>query len=537
MKRSLLHLAASAAFAALFCGASPASAQTAPPLGTAQSFAVLGGTTVTNTGPSTITGDLGVSPGSAVTGFPPGLVVSGTIHAADAVALAAQNSVTTAYNNLAGQACTQTLTGQDLGGMTLTAGVYCFTSSAQLTGTLTLNAQGNPNAVFIFQIGSTLTTASGSSVVMINSGSSCNVFWQVGSSAIIGTTTSFTGNILALTSITLNTGAGVTGRVFAQNGQVALDTNTVNPTCALAPPVCPTVVLSPATLPAGRVGVAYSQTITGSGGTAPYTFALAAGTLPAGLTLTTAGLLAGTPTVAGPSTFTIRGTDANGCPALITYTIVIAAAACPVITLAPPTLPAGRVGAAYSQQITASGGTAPYIFTVLTGTLPAGLTLSSSGLLSGTPTAPGSRVVVIQGTDANGCPGVITYTIVIAAAACPVITLVPPTLPAGRVGVAYSQQITASGGTGPYIFTVLSGTLPAGLTLSSGGLLSGTPTTPGSSTVVILATDANACPAVITYTISITAVVPTLPEAFLVLLALVLTGAGYLQLRRRARAA
>ena len=211
-------------------GASPASAQTAPSLGAAQGFAVLGGSTVTNTGSSVITGDLGVSPGSAVTGFPPGLVVSGTIHGADAAALAAQDAVTTAYNSLVGQACTQDLTGQDLGGQTLTAGVYCFSSSAQLTGTLTLNAQGNANAVFIFKMGSTLTTASASSVVLINGGSPGNVFWQVGSSATLGTGTSFAGNILALTSITVTTGARVTGRTLARNGAVTLDTNAVTAT-------------------------------------------------------------------------------------------------------------------------------------------------------------------------------------------------------------------------------------------------------------------------------------------------------------------
>ena len=228
MTRKSLGLVASVGLVTLLYGASPASAQTAPPLGALQSFAVLASSTVTNTGSSVVTGDLGVSPGSAVTGFPPGLVVSGTIHAADAAALAAQNSVTTAYNSLASQACTQDLTGQDLGGQTLTAGVYCFSTSAQLTGTLTLNAQGNASAVFIFKIGSTLTTASGSSVVLINGGSPCNVFWQVGSSATLGTTTSFAGNILALTSITLTTGASVTGRTLARNGAVTLDTNTVN---------------------------------------------------------------------------------------------------------------------------------------------------------------------------------------------------------------------------------------------------------------------------------------------------------------------
>jgi subtilisin family serine protease len=222
-------------------GVSPAAAQTAPPLGSAQSFAVLGASTITNTGSSVITGDLGVSPGTAVTGFPPGLVVSGAIHSADAATLAAQNAATIAYSSLVGQACTQDMTGHDLGGQTLTAGVYCFSSSAQLTGTLTLDAQDNAGAVFVFQMGSTLTTASASSVVVINGGSPANVFWQVGSSATLGTATSFTGNILALTSITLTTGVSVTGRALALNGAVTLDTNAVTATTQLASTVTSTV--------------------------------------------------------------------------------------------------------------------------------------------------------------------------------------------------------------------------------------------------------------------------------------------------------
>ena len=182
----------------------------APPLGAASSFAVVGASTVTNTGPTIVNGDLGLSPGTAVTGFPPG-IVTGTIQIANAASLAAQNSITTAYNALAGQACDVNLTGIDLGGLTLTPGAYCFSSSAQLTGTLTLDGLGNPGAVWVFQIGSTLTTASGSRVQFINGGQACGAFWQVGSSATLGTTTSFAGNVLALASITLNTGATNSG--------------------------------------------------------------------------------------------------------------------------------------------------------------------------------------------------------------------------------------------------------------------------------------------------------------------------------------
>jgi hypothetical protein len=502
MSRMTKFLLGGLAMAVFLCLGSPASAQTAPDFGAAKSYAVLAGSTVTNTGSTVVTGNLGVSPGAAVTGFPPGTVVSGTIHAADASAGAAQAAVTTAYNALAAQATTSDLTGQDLGGLVLGPGVYNFASSAQLTGTLTLNAGGDPNAVFIFKIGSTLTTASGARV-LINGGSACNVFWQVGSSATLGSTTALLGNIVALTSITLNTNASIVGRAFARNGAVTLDTNTVNASACLGAAPCPVINISPATLPSGQVGVAYNQTLTASGGTGPYTFSVQSGTLPAGLTLTAGGVLSGTPTAAGSSTVTIQATDAASCPGVITYTLVISAAACPVITLSPATLPSGIVGVAYSQTITGSGGTAPYTFSVLSGTLPAGLSLSAAGVLSGTPTTVASSTVTIQALDAAGCPGVITYAIVIGAASCPVLTLSPATLPSGIVGTAYTQAITASGGTAPYTFTVLTGTLPAGLSLSAAGVLSGTPTTVGSSTVTIQALDAAGCPGVITYVIVI----------------------------------
>jgi len=225
--------AALALLLALFAFIAPhdlVNAATAPSLGTAQSFAVLGAASVTNTGPTMIGGgNLGVGPGLAITGFPPGIVnPPGTVHAGDAVALQAQSDATIAYNNLAGQPCTSDLTGQDLGGLTLIPGVYCFSSSAQLTGILTLDAQGNAGAVFIFKTGSTLTTASNSAVRVINGGSVCNVYWQIGSSATLGTNTAFVGNLLALASITLNTGATLSGRALARTGSVTLDSNAIS---------------------------------------------------------------------------------------------------------------------------------------------------------------------------------------------------------------------------------------------------------------------------------------------------------------------
>jgi hypothetical protein len=193
-------------------------------LGSAASFSVLGGSTVTNTGPTTMFGDLGLSPGSSVTGAPH---VLGQTHVDDAVAIGAKNSLTTGYNNAASRPSNGSA-GTDLAGQVFLPGVRSASSSLLLSsGSVTLDAQGNPNAVFIFQIGSTLITGSNTSVVLVNGAQACNVFWQVGSSATLGTGTRFVGTIMASATITANTAATIHGRLLARTGAVNLDTNTI----------------------------------------------------------------------------------------------------------------------------------------------------------------------------------------------------------------------------------------------------------------------------------------------------------------------
>ncbi len=226
---------------------SPAFAATALNLGAATPYAVVAGTTITNTGSTVITGNVGLSPGTSITGFPPGLV-NGTTGAADATSLAAQTSSTAAFGVAAGETPFTTVAGGNIGGTTLSPGVYESASAMQLTGPVTLNAGGDVSAVFIFQVGSTLTTASGASVVLEGGAQACNVFWQVGSSATLGSTTSFVGTILASASITLNTGASVDGRLLAQTGAVTLDDNLITvPTCAALTTATTTTTAAPTT--------------------------------------------------------------------------------------------------------------------------------------------------------------------------------------------------------------------------------------------------------------------------------------------------
>jgi len=207
--------------------AGTSAAQAPVVLGSSSNFAVLAGSTVTNTGATTVNGDIGLFPGTAVTGFGPG-IVNGTINAGDPVAEQAQIDLTIAYNDAAGRSVDAVIVAGNLGGLTLTSGLYKSTSSLEISsGDLTLDALGDANAVFIFQMASTLTTTMGRQVILSGGADASNVFWQVGSSATLGTDSVFQGNILALASITLTTGATLDGRALAQTGAVALDANTI----------------------------------------------------------------------------------------------------------------------------------------------------------------------------------------------------------------------------------------------------------------------------------------------------------------------
>ncbi len=270
---------------------------------------------------------------------------------------------------------------------------------------------------------------------------------------------------------------------------------------------CPTITLSPSSLNSdGQVGQAYGQQFTASGSTAvPYTFTAPDGT-PPGLTLSTSGLLSGTPANNGVYCFLVTATDTNGCSGSGNYCLTNI---CPTITISPASLPNGTVETSYSQTLTASGGTGPYTFTPAAGTaLPPWLALSTSGLLSGTPTTPGMWTFGVSATTTNGCTGTSNYTLTVN---CPPIYLAPGSLSAGTVGGSYSQTLTASGGTGPYTFTVpTSSTLPPWLNLSLGGVLSGTPTAAGSWTFTVTATTTNDCTGATNYTLTVSSNTPCL---------------------------
>lgn len=258
---------------------------------------------------------------------------------------------------------------------------------------------------------------------------------------------------------------------------------------------CPTINITPTTLNAGYMGVQYSQQLSQTGGVGGIIWTLSSGTLPNNINLSAGGLLAGTPVMSGSYSFTVRGTDGNGCFGERSYTLVINT--CPVITIMPNALPNGAIGANYNQTLTASGGAGGYSFSV-SGTLPTGMTLSPSGLLSGIPGQVGPFNIIVTVTDQNGCTGSQAYTLFI----CSTITVNPALLPSGIVGTNYSQNLNAVGGSFPHTFN-FTGTLPNGLTLDNAGLLSGIPIQPGTFNFAVTATDTNSCTGTRNYTVII----------------------------------
>ncbi|WBB77898.1 ice-binding family protein [Micromonospora sp. WMMD882] len=441
---------------------SPASAQTAVPLGTAETYGVLAGQAVTDVpppvGPSTINGDLGVWPGTSVTGAP---VVNGAIHVGDVQAMQAQSDLTTAYNFAAAEPTTS-IVSADLGGQTLVPGVYTSPATMSLTGTVTLDGQNDPDSVFIFQAGSDLITAVDSRVSLINGAQPCNVFWQVSSSATLNTRTVFVGTILALQSATLGEGATVAGRVLARNGAVTLINNTITrPFCA-APVAPPTIAkaFGDATIPAGGT-TSLSFTLTNPNSGTALTGVTFTDALPAGLVVATPNGLTGScgggtisATAAGSSisltgatlpaggsctfsvnvTGTTSGTKVNtsspvdstesgpGAPA--SASVVVGAA-----VVAPPT-----IAKAFGDAIIPAGGTTSLSFTLTnpnSGTALTGVTFTDAlpaGLVVATP---------------NGLTGSCGGGTISATAAGSSISLTGATLPAGG-SCTFSVNVTGT---------------------------------------------------------------------------------------------
>jgi len=494
--------------AALLCGTANPS-RPPPSLGFAASFAVLGGAAV-NAGTSTITGNLGVSPGSTITGSP--IVKLGAAFRDDALARQAQKDSAAAYKDLAARTCTTDSS------TTLAEGVYCLSS---LAGTLTLDARGNPDAFWIFQSPTTLTTAADSSVRVVNGGFAGNVFWQVSDSATLGARTAFVGNILARNDITLESGASLSGRALAQTGVVTLKDNDVS-LC------CKPITVAPATLANGKVCATYGPTaITASGGSGSYEFRVSSDALPDGLVLSIDGVLSGTPSKAGESSFTVTARDkVTGCVGSQVYHIGVT---CDLpFTFSPATLPDGTVGMEYTPTlISASDGPCvkgPVTFSAGDDLTRSGLWMSPAGVLSGTPSMGGDFKFIVTALDpVSGCAGTHEYTVKI----CAAITISPPALPTAIVGTDYPENqplatIMASGGTAPYTFSFApSPPVPPGLMLTpqtppTTAVLWGKFTTTGSFPFTIIATDARGCSVSRDYILSVGAC-PTITLSPLIL--------------------
>jgi hypothetical protein len=402
-----LALAALTAVAVTIAGGGQANAAEATvPLGTAASFAVLGSSTVTNTGATTISGDIGVSPGSAFTDNGTTTQVSGTTHIADAVASKAKDDATTAYTDAQTRPSSAAVTGPLGTGQVLTSGVYTG-GALQLNGTLVLDAQGDPSAAFIFQASSTLTTASGSAIALINGADACNVFWQVTSSATIGTNTVFMGTVVASDSVTAQTGAFVRGRLIALTGAVTLDSNTVTaPSCDAAPATTVTVAGPTTTVTGPTVTAAGpTTTVTEAGPTTTVTAAGPTTTVTEAGPTTTVTAAGPTTTVTGPTvtaagpTTTVTGPTVTAAGPTTTVATATVSVPGPTVTVAEATTTvSGSTTTVPGPTVTAAG---QNVTTTVTVTAGGSGTDSGSGSGSGTDSGSGNG----SGTDSGAAAG------------------------------------------------------------------------------------------------------------------------------------
>ncbi len=397
-------------------GSPPAAAIEPDGLGTAASYAVLAGETITNTGPTSISGDIGLHPGAAVAGFG-SVTQDGALHLADSAAAQAKSDLVTAYVEVAGEG-PATIVATELGGQVLIPGVYGSASGTfEVTGTLTLDAQGDPAATFVFQTASSLVTASASRVDLIGGATTCNVYWQVGSSATLGTETDFRGTILALTSIHLTTSATLEGRALARNGEVTMDTNTITrPTCEAPPDTSTTTGSSTSTSPSTSSSTSTSPVESTSTSTTPAETTSTSG--PAETT-TTSTTPAETTTTSGPaettstSTTPAESTSTSTTPAETTTTSTTPAET--TSTSGPAestssTTPADTTSSTGPVESTSSTGpeATPHTNPVVTPTQPVDTptTTRSAPSTSGSPVTPTPRV----SETTTGHPGTTSTT-------------------------------------------------------------------------------------------------------------------------------